>query len=105
MRDYPFPLPGGLRVPPEWDEVRRACPVAPLRLPSGDAALLLSRYADVRQVLSAPRFTRTLEGDGRITEQESGGVCGAGAPATTVAGGEAHQQWRRLVNRSFTVKR
>ncbi|MEV0148854.1 MULTISPECIES: cytochrome P450 [unclassified Nonomuraea] len=104
--DYPFRNPSALEPPPEWASLRDGCPVAPIRLASGDQALLLTRYDDVRQVLSDPRFTRQLDADdaARVTANESGGVFGRSDTASA-AGGEAHMQWRRLVGRAFTAKR
>ncbi|MBB2940903.1 cytochrome P450 [Actinoplanes lutulentus] len=106
LPEYPFAQPAALEPPPQWSELRAGCPVASVRLASGDQALLLTRYADVRQVLSDPRFTRQLDADGaaRVTAQESGGVFGAEQSSMTPTG-EAHQRWRRLVGRWFTVKR
>ncbi|GAA3141862.1 cytochrome P450 [Nonomuraea roseoviolacea] len=107
--DYPFRNPSALEPPPEWADLRDGCPVAPIRLASGDQALLLTRYEDVRRVLSDPRFTRQLDaGDAaRVTANESGGVFGRSDTATSAmsASGEAHMQWRRLVGRAFTAKR
>ncbi|MBB2911289.1 cytochrome P450 [Streptosporangium becharense] len=105
--EYPFRNPTALEPPPEWARLRESCPVAPIRLASGDEALLLTRYDDVKQVLSDPRFTRQLDaGDAaRVTANESGGVFGADRMGVAAAGGEAHQQWRRLIGRSFTAKR
>lgn len=57
---YPFANPTALEPPVEWAELRDRCPVARITLPSGDEASLLTRYADVRSVLSDPRFTRLL---------------------------------------------
>ena len=106
LPEYPFGQPAALEPPPEWDELRTRCPVAEVRLASGDHAMLLTRYADVRQVLSDPRFSRVLDAAdaARVTAQESGGVFGAQQSAA-VPSGEAHQQWRRLVGRYFTAKR
>ncbi|MCU7722673.1 cytochrome P450 [Actinoplanes sp. KI2] len=106
LSPYPFPQPSALEPPPEWAELRGRCPVAPVRLASGDQALLLTRYADVKQVLSDPRFTRQLDaGDAaRVTENESGGVFGA-AQTSARNSGEGHLRWRRLVGGYFTAKR
>ncbi|WP_039639265.1 cytochrome P450 [Streptomyces sp. 769] len=60
-RAYPPAVPGALEAPAEWAVLRAACPVAPVTLPSGDRAALLTRYADVKQVLSDPRCTRRLD--------------------------------------------
>jgi cytochrome P450 len=106
LPEYPFPQPTALEPPPEWAELRSGCPVAEVRLASGDPALLLTRYSDVRQVLSDPRFNRLLNAEdaARITANESGGVFGAEQAEKTPTG-EAHQRWRRLVGRYFTAKR
>ncbi|MFC7534103.1 cytochrome P450 [Actinoplanes sp. GCM10030250] len=106
LPEYPFPQPTALEPPPEWAELRAKCPVAEVRLASGDPALVLTRYQDVRQVLSDPRFTRQLDADGaaRVTANESGGVFGA-EQSDLPAAGDGHQRWRRLVGRYFTAKR
>ncbi|MGR6921955.1 cytochrome P450 [[Actinomadura] parvosata] len=103
--EYPFRNPTALEPPQEWAGLRQGCPVAPVRLASGDTALLLTRYDDVKQVLSDPRFTRRLDADdaARVTANESGGVFGA-----TAAGGmtgENHRAWRQLVGKAFTARR
>ncbi|WP_432973866.1 cytochrome P450 [Dactylosporangium sp. CA-233914] len=103
---YPFPQPSALEPPPQWAQLRGECPVAHIRLASGDQALLLTRYADVKEVLSDPRFTRQLDAAdaARVTENESGGVFGA-ARASDMMTGAGHQRWRRLVGGYFTAKR
>ena len=102
---YPIPSEQPLEPPTEWAQLRQGCPVAPVIFPSGDAAVLLTRYADVRNVLSDPRFTRQLTaGDAaRVTDSESGGVFGNDSGATFV--GDGHVRWRRMVGRYFTNKR
>ncbi|WP_328468102.1 cytochrome P450 [Actinoplanes sp. NBC_00393] len=106
LPEYPFPQPTALEPPAEWAELRAKCPVAEVRLASGDQALVLTRYQDVRQVLSDPRFSRLLNADdaARVTANESGGVFGSEQAERTPVG-EGHQRWRRLVGRYFTAKR
>ncbi|GAA2895782.1 cytochrome P450 [Streptosporangium fragile] len=101
---YPFPNPSALEPPSEWAELRDGCPIAPIRLASGDTALLLTRYADVKQVLSDPRFTRQLDAPdaARVTANESGGVFGSGGSSMS---GDEHRAWRQLVGKAFTAKR
>ncbi|MEV6349062.1 cytochrome P450 [Actinoplanes sp. NPDC051851] len=105
LPQYPFELPAALEPPPEWAELRDTCPVARVRLASGDEACLLTRYDDVKQVLSDPRFTRQLDAAGaaRVTANESGGVFGA--ETSSISAGEGHRRWRRLVGGYFTAKR
>ncbi|MFC6092551.1 cytochrome P450 [Saccharothrix lopnurensis] len=107
LPNYPIPNPTALEPPAEWAELRRGCPVAPVRLPSGDRAVVLTRYADVRQVLSDPRFTRQLNAPdaARISDSESGGVFNNEMAVVLPDSGTAHQRWRQQVGRWFTVKR
>ncbi|MFC4116366.1 cytochrome P450 [Nonomuraea zeae] len=102
---YPFPAPSALDAPAEWAELRSGCPVAPITLASGDQALLLTRYDDVKQLLSDPRFTHHLvaEDAANITTNESGGVFGSGG-GTNVKG-DSHREWRKLIGKAFTAKR
>jgi cytochrome P450 len=99
---YPFRLREALSPPPEWAELRTNEPVAPVRLPSGDQALLLTRYDDVRRVLSDPRFTRHPEDAdaARVTANEAGGVFGEKLTEDAV-----HQRWRQVIGRAFTGRR
>ncbi|MDP9849581.1 cytochrome P450 [Streptosporangium lutulentum] len=102
--DYPFRNPSALAPPQEWADLRQKCPVASIRLASGDEALLLTRYDDVKQVLSDPRFTRQLDAAdaARVTANESGGVFGGSGMGVS---GDEHRAWRQLVGRAFTAKR
>lgn len=77
---YPFPNPTALEPPPEWAQLRARCPVARIELASGDEALLLTRYDDVRAMLSDPRFSRQLDADdaSRVSDSDDGGVFEAG---------------------------
>jgi cytochrome P450 len=56
---YPFPRPGALDVPAELRALRDR-PVIPVVLPSGDRAVLVTRYEDVRSVLTDPAVSRNL---------------------------------------------
>lgn len=105
--NYPIPNPGALEPPAEWAELRQQCPVSRAKLPSGDEASLISRYADVKDVLSDRRFGRQLnEPDAaRISDTESGGLFNSEMSSALPQSGEGHRRWRRLVNRWFTAKR
>ncbi|WP_067499323.1 cytochrome P450 [Actinoplanes sp. TFC3] len=102
---YPFTGPAPLEPPAEWAELRSKCPVAAVSLPSGDTAQLLTRYADVKQVLSDPRFPRASAGSARVADTESGGLFNTDMAQAMPQEGEAHQQWRRLITKWFTIKR
>ena len=102
---YPLPGAGPLDPPGEWARLRQGCPVAPVELPSGDRAQLLTRYDDVKQVLADPRFPRVGAGQGARIASDSGGVFNSDMASAVPQTGPEHQQWRRLVGRWFTAKR
>ncbi|MGV9601621.1 cytochrome P450 [Streptosporangium sandarakinum] len=104
--NYPIPTDAALEPPAEWAELRGRCPVAPVRLPSGDRATLLTRYEDVKRVLADPRFTRRLTApDAARLSAEGGGVFSSEMAQIIPDGGEEHLRWRRLVIRWFTARR
>ncbi|KPI04827.1 Linalool 8-monooxygenase [Actinobacteria bacterium OK074] len=102
---YPIAAPAAPAAPPEWAELREHCPAARIQLPSGDEATLVTRYADVRNVLADPRFTRDLAAPdaARIGDAEQGGPFDNPMARDLFADG--HQRWRRMVGRWFTAKR
>jgi cytochrome P450 len=57
-RKYPFNESDGLLLDPVYRELRRDEPVSRVVLPYGGEAWLAVRHADVRTVLSDPRFSR-----------------------------------------------
>lgn len=101
--NYPIPPVDAIEPPPEWEQLRQQCPVAHVRLPSGDQAALLTRYDDVRQVLSDARFARTAEGAARVSA-EGAGVFDKRRPGVPQSG-DGHQRWRRMITKWFTAKR
>ncbi|HEX9337419.1 MAG TPA: cytochrome P450 [Pseudonocardiaceae bacterium] len=104
---YPFAADAVLEPPAQWARLRERCPVARVTLASGDEAALVTRYADVRSVLSDARFTRPTPADGaaRIADTESGGVFGSEMATALPQHGEAHLKWRRMIGKWFTVRR
>ncbi|KFG01951.1 cytochrome P450 [Streptomyces scabiei] len=106
----PMTSDGPLDPPAAWERLRARCPVATVELPSGDRAKFVSRYDDVRALLSDPRFARPRAGDdtARLSADGSGGVAADASPEYALAipeTGEPHLRWRRQVGRYFTAKR
>jgi cytochrome P450 len=104
---FPFEAATALAPPTEWAEFREKCPVARVALASGDEAALITRYDDVKTVLSDPRFTRPTPADNaaRVADTESGGVFNSEIATVLPQHGEAHLKWRRLLGKWFTAKR
>lgn len=103
---YPLTAPSALEPARRWAELRETCPVAQVRLPSGDTARLLTRYDDVRTALCDPRFSR--EG---LARPDAASVSAADAesvfdsPMARTLNAQGHTRWRRMVGKWFTAKR
>ncbi|WP_410606818.1 cytochrome P450 [Amycolatopsis sp. lyj-109] len=104
---FPFEAATALEPPAEWAEFREKCPVARVALASGDEAALITRYEDVKSVLSDPRFTRPTAADNaaRVADTESGGVFNSEMASVLPQHGEDHLTWRRMIGKWFTAKR
>ncbi|MEU3861297.1 cytochrome P450 [Streptomyces sp. NPDC028722] len=98
---YPFKRPSALEQPPELRTIHQD-PVVPVTLPSGDRALLITRYADMRAVLSDERVSRDLTrpGTARMTKDNvmfQDPVISPDPPE--------HTRMRRLITKAFTARR
>ena len=104
--EFPFARDNALEPPAELAELRLQCPVVRVRLPSGDEAQLVTRYDEARTVLSDPRFGRPGPGSARLSTNADGGMFTRPQQGAEFAGdGPGHLRWRRLLGRSFTVRR
>ena len=102
---YPIPNDGTLEPPAEWAELRGKCPVAHVTFPSGDAARLLTRYEDVKELLADPRFTRgTGQDAASVTEGDHDPLNNSEMAMAIPQEGEGHLAWRRQLNKWFTAK-
>lgn len=101
-RPFPFHAPELYEPPAEFDMLRRECPVARVELPTGDRAWLVTRYADVKRVLSDPVFSRAAAarpGAPRLRPlpPDSSTILAMDPPE--------HSRLRRLVTRAFAPRR
>ncbi|AQU68939.1 cytochrome P450 [Streptomyces niveus] len=100
--EYPFHRPSAVEVPTVYEELRGKCPVAHVRLPTGDEGYVVTRYDDVRTVLADARFSRaaTISPEApqlTPTPPVPGSLFTTDAPE--------HTRLRRLVSREFTARR
>jgi cytochrome P450 len=101
MIPYPFRRPGALTPPHELAELRRE-PLVRVTLPSGDEAVLVTRYADVRALLTDARLSRNLARPGAA--RISSGNRMFQDPRIDPDPPE-HTRVRRLVMKAFTPAR
>jgi cytochrome P450 len=96
---YPFERDFPTEPPPLYARLQQEEPVAQVRLPTGDPAFVVTRYDDVRLVLSDPRFSnnRNRPGVSRpVAMARDDSMVGMDAPD--------HTRLRRLVSRAFTAR-
>ncbi|MFG1609627.1 cytochrome P450 [Actinoplanes sp. NPDC049265] len=105
--NYPFKQEEALRPPAELERLRGDCPISRVRLASGDEALLVTRYDDVRALLADPRFTRRLTAPdaARLSASETPSLFNRGGAMAQLMQGGGHLRWRRMMGRTFTAKR
>lgn len=103
VKPYPFATcpRTGLDLDPEYATLREAEPVVRVRLPYGEPAWLVTRYADARVVLSDPRFSRAASRDRdepRLQAQSfAAGILGTDPPQ--------HTHLRAAIASAFTRRR
>lgn len=99
-RDYPFERRVATEPPPEYATLREEAPVTLVRMPTGDPAYLVTRYDDVRFVLSDRRFSvdRSRPGAPRLVGMQKNDTMLAKDPPD-------HTRLRRMMMREFTARR
>ncbi|MFD4829475.1 cytochrome P450 [Streptomyces uncialis] len=98
---YPFNTSGGLQLAEEYERVRDQPGLLRVRMPYGEPAWLVTRYADARLVLGDQRFSRAAAaGHDEPRQQEGrvpGGILSMDPPD--------HTRLRSLVAGAFTARR
>ncbi|MGW1838802.1 cytochrome P450 [Streptomyces sp. NPDC002067] len=98
---YPFEPGAGLTLHPRYAELRER-PLTRVRMPYGDDAWLATRYADVKTVLSDPRFSLAATGGRDYPRVEPvagphGGLMSLDPPE--------HTRLRSVLAKEFTARR
>ncbi|HEX4725579.1 MAG TPA: cytochrome P450 [Pseudonocardiaceae bacterium] len=106
--EFPFAQRRPFEIAPEYGELRGECPVSQVRMPTGELAWLVTRYDDVRTVLTDSRVTADRLHPGypvplgfrdraMLQQMGRGGIMGMDPPE--------HSTHRRLLVPEFTVQR
>lgn len=98
---YPFTRSAPLITPPEYEMLRERRPVASVKLPTGSQVYLVTRYDDVKTVLSDIRFSRAA-----LIRPEAPQVSPIPMPANALFTTDPpeHTRLRGLVGRAFTAR-
>ncbi|MFE3140613.1 cytochrome P450 [Streptomyces scopuliridis] len=101
-RTFPLPAPDPLEPAPDYAELRKSEPVAPLTLPTGHRAWVISRYDDVRLVMADPRFSKAA-----LTAPDAPRLLpiAKGSKSLFTMDPPEHTRLRKLVTKVFTVRR
>jgi cytochrome P450 len=100
----PFARPNVLDLAPLYEVLRREAPVTPVTTPAGDPAWLVTRFEDVRELLSDKRLGRSHPEPERASRITNAAI--AAGPRSNYATEEAdHKRMRRLLTPAFSAKR
>ena len=92
-----------LDPPAAQTELRQTCPVVPVELHDGQPAWLVTRYDDIRTVLSDDRFSSA--GLWRFAGSANRAAAERAETSFTVMDPPDHTHYRRLFTRYFTIRR
>ena len=96
------PAPSLYHPTPVLNELRENRPVVQIQFPDGRTGWLVTRYADVRQVLVDPRFSRAAASAPEVAQ---GGLSVLAAETILGMDPPEHTRLRKLVMRAFTARR
>jgi cytochrome P450 len=102
---YPMSRTNPFNPPPEYAKLRAEDPFIRVRLWDGTTPWLLTRYDDMRVVLSHPRFSAEPLRDGYPHVFEGRMVADKADKSFLRLDAPEHDRLRRMVTREFTVKR
>ncbi|MGW2524983.1 cytochrome P450 [Streptomyces sp. NPDC001617] len=100
----PFTRPNILDLAPFYEVLRREAPIAPVTTPAGDPAWLVTRFAEVRDLLGDKRLGRSHPAPEQASRLTTAAVLDG--PAGNHDTEEAdHTRMRRLLTPAFSAKR
>lgn len=100
----PFTRPNLLDLAPFYEVLRREAPIAPVTTPAGDPAWLVTRFAEVRELLGDKRFGRSHPEPEKASRISTAAVQD-GPTGTYETEEQEHGRMRRLLTPAFSAKR
>ena len=102
---FPFHRVDPLQPPPQYGEARSTQPVLPVRLWNGRRAWVLTRYDDMRSVVTDPRFSGEFANPDFPTVTEARVVVDKEERAFVGMDNPRHDHYRRMFTKEFSTKR
>ncbi|MEV8375941.1 cytochrome P450 [Kribbella sp. NPDC056861] len=100
----PLPRPSVLDLAPLYEVLRREAPITPVTTPAGDPAWLVTRFAEVRDLLGDKRLGRSHPEPEQASRVTTAAILDG--PTGNYATEEAdHTRMRRLLTPAFSAKR
>ena len=103
IRQWPFARTTPLDPPPELAELRRECPISSVELWDGTTPWLMTRYRDIRAVLSEPRFSSDVTLEGFPQSSETVARARGGQKSFARMDPPVHDEHRRMLAKDFLV--
>ncbi|WP_043253721.1 cytochrome P450 [Streptomyces sp. Tu6071] len=104
-RDFPVRRTCPFAPPPAYAELRAEEPVAPVTLPTGRPAWVVTRYEDVRELLADPRASADIRRPAFPALGEGEQEVGARLRPFIRTDAPEHTRYRRMLLPEFTVRR
>lgn len=100
----PFARPNLLELAPFYEVLRREAPIAPVTTPAGDPAWLVTRFAEVRDLLGDKRFGRSHPEPEKASRISTAAIQD-GPSGDYSSEAQEHARMRRLLTPAFSAKR
>jgi cytochrome P450 len=101
----PFRRVDPLQPPPQYAQARATQPILPVSLWNGRRAWLLTRYDDMRRVVTDPRFSGEFANPDFPTVTEARVVVDKQERAFVGMDNPRHDQYRRMFTKEFSTRR
>jgi cytochrome P450 len=102
---FPFRRVDPLQPPPQYAQARATQPILPVSLWNGRRAWLLTRYDDMRRVVTDPRFSGEFANPDFPTVTEARVVVDKQERAFVGMDNPRHDQYRRMFTKEFSTRR